>query len=283
MKAKSIVVVINNKSTECLIDDIEFPCIAMIKYDGFFTTIHKKEEGIHFITSGGKLFDLANTLQFESLPLGIYFAEFLGTSEGKLGDRGKAAVQTTLRVNTNKGIDNDGIYNWRIFDGISHSDYASGVSDIPFKSRFQRIIDNSDLIPEYWEVESREELKQLLEDVVALGWEGLIVNQPDMLWRKSKSRKVDHVKYKGRPTADLLCIEEVEGTGKYSGMIGALVLQDSKGRTVSVGSGLDDIDRTKHGYFKGKVIEIAYEQILDTYIQPSYKNTREDKEKGDVD
>ena len=45
-------------------------------------------------------------------------------------------------------------------------------------------------------------------------------------------------------------------------MIGSLVLKDSKGRIVKVGSGLDDNDRSKkQPDFIGKVIEVEYEQI----------------------
>jgi len=41
---------------------------------------------------------------------------------------------------------------------------------------------------------------------------------------------------------------------------------------------LDDILRSKSDdYFIGKTIEIEYEQILDTYIQPVYKCRRLDK------
>ncbi len=67
-------------------------------------------------------------------------------------------------------------------------------------------------------------------------------------------------------------------------MIGALLLEDSKGRVVSVGSGLsDDQRRVNSMYFVGRVIEIEYEQILDTYIQPIIKCIRADKTAEDID
>ena len=54
-------------------------------------------------------------------------------------------------------------------------------------------------------------------------------------------------------------------------MVGSLVLQESTGRLVSVGSGMSDEDRNKpSSYFVGKVVEIEYEQIADTYIQPTF-------------
>ena len=63
-----------------------------------------------------------------------------------------------------------------------------------------------------------------------------------------------------------------------------MVLRDKKGRIVAVGSGLDDIDRIrKYNYFLNKVIEIEYEQIMDTYIQPVVICRREDKSIEDID
>ena len=67
-------------------------------------------------------------------------------------------------------------------------------------------------------------------------------------------------------------------------MIGALVLEDSQGRRVSVGSGLTDGDRNEHyNAFEGKVVEIEYEQIIDTYIQPTFIRVRYDKTKEEID
>ena len=107
--------------------------------------------------------------------------------------------------------------------------------------------------------------------------------EPDSLYHQGK--RVNHaIKLKGRLTADLYCLGSNIGEGKYKGMLGSLVLKDSKGRLVCVGSGLDDVDRNKGlSYFVGKVIEIEYEQIQDTYIQPTYIRIREDKTKEEID
>ena len=90
------------------------------------------------------------------------------------------------------------------------------------------------------------------------------------------------MKWKARPTADLLCVNTTEGEGKYEGKIGALVLQDSEGRLVMVGSGLTDMEREADDmHFVGSIIEIEYEQIIDTYIQPTYIGVRHDKTSSD--
>jgi len=96
-------------------------------------------------------------------------------------------------------------------------------------------------------------------------------------------KRVNHaIKIKQRPTTDLLCIDTELGEGKYADCIGALILTDSKGRIVKVGSGLSDSDRRTHeDYFIGKIIEINYEQIMETYQQPTFVQVREDKSQED--
>ena len=106
--------------------------------------------------------------------------------------------------------------------------------------------------------------------------------QPDFKWEDTKSRRVDLCKYKKRRTADLLCIGTTEGEGKYEGQLGSLVLRDNSGRVCNVGSGLDDDDRLLDDWID-KVIEIEFEQIIDTYIQPTFIRVRDDKDATEID
>jgi len=112
------------------------------------------------------------------------------------------------------------------------------------------------------------------------GWEGMMCVEPSSVYTPGK-RGNHIVKLKYRKTADLLCIGTEPGEGKYQGMIGALVLKDRNGRVVRVGSGLDDLDRSYKNDYIGKIIEIEYEQILDTYIQPTFVCVRYDKQLSD--
>jgi len=126
-----------------------------------------------------------------------------------------------------------------------------------------------------------KQAKIFAKQLVNEGWEGCMCVDGNSKYQIGK--RVNYsVKLKYRKTADLLCIDTIPGDGKYVGEIGSLVLQDSEGRIVAVGSGLDDIDRVKNpNHFIGKIIEIEYEQIMDTYIQPVFNCVRYDKVKGD--
>lgn len=128
------------------------------------------------------------------------------------------------------------------------------------------------------------EVQILASDYTKEGWEGLYLKHRTHIYEPGK-RLNTAIKLKYRPTADLVCIGIEYGIGKYEGMIGSLILKDKEGLVVSVGSGLADIERkiTDETFWVGKIIEISYEQKLDTYIQPIYISYRCDKTIKDID
>jgi DNA ligase-1 len=115
------------------------------------------------------------------------------------------------------------------------------------------------------------------------GYEGAMLKHFKQEYKQGKLTN-DIIKIKPRKTADLLCIGIKEGEGKYEEMIGSLVLVDSEHRVVYVGSGLsDELREMGPEEFVGLVIEIEYEQLLDTYIQPVFKEIRYDKNEEEID
>jgi len=272
-----------NKVPSSKLEDI---FISSTKYDGHYVQIHKSNGSIRFFTSGGKEFyhsKAANEL-LDNLPdYDVSFeAEFIAGTDGKLGNRGKAAKLTTYRTNFEKGLSNGDIENedtFKVFDLIScnreFKDRLIILKSMVFSEHIQLV--------EFSEPMRLFEIKLLSGTMIASGFEGLFLKSPTHLYKSGK-RVNDAIKLKLRPTADLLCIGINPGEGKYEGMIGSLILKDSKGRTVSVGAGLDDNDRAGlHAYYTGRVIEIEYEQILDTYIQPTFKSIRVDKTEEEID
>jgi hypothetical protein len=262
---------------------LSFPLYAEIKYDGNATLIKKDAEGlITFITSGGHIYDNDEPTVFHldsSLPIGVYLCERIGT-DGKLGDRVNCPLRGSRGSQTAYG------HKYIIHDRLALEEYEAGESIVPFYMRRNWLEDNvpDQHLAKCTIINTREELDDYLKFVVSLGYEGLMLKDPEWYWKDTKSRTVQLAKYKKRPTADLLCVGTTRGEGKYEGMIGALVLQDKQGRTVSVGSGLSDEDRSElNSYFLREVIEIEYEQIIDTYIQPTFIQVRHDKTKEDID
>lgn len=259
------------------------------KYDGNYVQIHKIGNVVTLFTSGGKPFYLQD-LEEDLVTLNphcdfIIETEFINLTTGLLGSRGKCTT-TTWRTNTPKGIiNNAGLSKFKCFDLLYYStcngvDYNCLVDSVGFRirlGRLRRINLGSSISLVLFNLMDLSTAKQQAKLYCNEGGEGYFLFAPDHTYiNKGRSNKA--IKLKMKPTADLLCVGIKPGEGKYEGLIGSLLLRDDIGRTVNVGSGLGDTDRNKpESHFVGKTIEIEYEQILDTYIQPRYKFIREDK------
>jgi len=266
------------------------------KYDGHQIFIEKKGTTVQFFTSNHKQFNIEpirkhlSTLQEDFILIG----EYLYNCDGKLGDRANSSKVTTFRTNFAKGLLNTKELEEKskimIFDAIIIKDDMA-LFDMAFANRhlFISNVVTKVGIPQLLqanEMTNTYDLEAALDQVsywVKQGWEGGMLIRPDSPYEYGK--RVHHtVKLKGRHTADLLCIGISPGIGKYEGMIGSLRLKDSNGLEVSVGSGLCDVARGgPKDNFIGKVIEIQYERIDDTYIQPVYIGVRADKIKEEID
>lgn len=267
------------------------------KYDGNQIFIVKRNNKVTWFTSDWKQFDIPGlgTELLHNKSDFILVAEFMYNCEGKLGDRKKSAILTTLRTCWNKSIANplsfkEELCNIKVFDCIPYitSDLCSFLHyDLAQENRLEvasLLFFPAQISKDKSKLMTGAEAKLYAKKLVTEGWEGVMCIKPKSKYQAGK--RVNYsVKLKYRKTADLLCIDVLAGEpgSKYENSIGALVLQDSEGRIVSVGSGLDDKDRQPElaDYYIGKIIEIEYEQIMDTYIQPVYVQVRLDKQKAD--
>jgi len=264
--------------------------LQSIKYDGNQIFIVKIGKVVNFYTSDWKPFHLevvASELKDELTDF-MLVGEFMHGCKGKLGDRRKSAILTTYRTNFAKGIANTGIgqmdTNIMVFDALEIKQEAL-ITNIPYYRRVEYATSLTEGLKYLSPVVTQEvfghQTIELSRAIINRGWEGTMLVEADSHYHIGK--RVNHsIKLKSRPTADLECIGIELGEGKYEGMIGSLTLRDSEGRIVNVGSGLDDRDRQyNEDYFISKIIEIEYEQIMETYIQPTYIRIRDDKEKGE--
>ena len=267
------------------------------KYDGNQIFIVKRNNKVTWFTSDNKQFDIPGlgTELLHNKSDFILVAEFMYNCDGKLGDRKKSAILTTLRTCWNKSIANpitfkENLCNIKVFDCLPYKngDLCSFVQyDLPYTNRLEvaSLLHYPEQISKItYKTFTGTQAKKYSKNLVNLGWEGVMCIDPKSKYQAGK--RVNYsIKLKYRKTADLLCIDVAAGDvgSKYENSIGALVLQDSTGRVVSVGSGLDDNDRRPElsDYYIGKIIEIEYEQIMDTYIQPVYIQVRLDKHKED--
>lgn len=251
------------------------------KYDGNMIFIVKVGGRVHFYTSDWKPFYIGYIASYVLAMVTVDFVamgEFMYGCEGKLGDRVHSAKLTTYRTNYSKLLGNDlgdeMSSNIKIFDFLEFGDNCLLTSVmyidrlVNAKMHLDGVVPSNMSVIETFLVSGRQ-ARDITKALVKDGWEGTMLVEPDSHYHVGK--RVNHsIKLKPRKTADLLCIGIEPGDGKYTGLIGSLLLKDSEGRVVSVGSGLSDDDRAKDKtFYIGKTIEIEYEQILDTYIQPT--------------
>lgn len=111
---------------------------------------------------------------------------------------------------------------------------------------------------EHTELSSWEDISILLDDALRKGEEGLVLkcaHDPYVY-----KRTISWCKVKNRDTVDLPVIGVEPGTGKYAGMMGALLV-DFNGVSVKVGSGYTDSQRKEYLYNPPTMIEVAYQAI----------------------
>lgn len=255
---------------------LKFPLWAELKLDGNYVSVKVEDGKATFITSGNLQYthdDMGGYI-FQTLPNGVYLAERIA-GKGKLGDRVRCNLTGPKIAQKSIG------HTYTIHDWIPINDWVEGNTIFDYAHRSTVLVSTvpSEFLPLGKLVFSIEELDDLLKMVCNDGYEGLMLKQLDWKWKNTNSRTVDLCKYKKRRTADLRCIGVTGGEGKYNGKIGSLTLQDSNGRVCNVGSGLSDSDRSlRPEFFIGRIIEVEYEQIIDTYIQPTFIGIRFDKE-----
>lgn len=86
-------------------------------------------------------------------------------------------------------------------------------------------------------------LEARLKAVVAAGGEGLMLHHRDARYRVGRSE--DLVKLKPFDDAEARVVGHTAGRGKYTGMLGALIVQRTDGLRFRLGSGLSDAQRAR--------------------------------------
>lgn len=130
-----------------------------------------------------------------------------------------------------------------------------------------------------------EEVERLYENYTEAGYEGIMIKDANSVYECKRSSA--WTKWKPFDFIDLEVIGSVEGTGKFEGKLGALIV-DFEGYEVEVGSGFTDSQREelweKRNELVGKIIEIQYQDITSndkgtkSLRFPTFKQFRPDKE-----
>ena len=185
-----------------------------------------------------------------------------------------------------------------VWDIIPFEDFKKGFYVLPYEQRYFalavsikpdldfekiRLINNK-------VVYSEEEAREIFEEYLAQGEEGIILKNLKSPW---EDKRVKHqIKFKGELDCDLICVDWQEGTGKNIGKMGALVLESADGVIkVNVGTGFSDEQRsiyTKENTV-GKIVAVRYNARIkdkstgvESLFLPVFLEIRDDKEEADA-
>jgi DNA ligase-1 len=118
----------------------------------------------------------------------------------------------------------------------------------PFVLRSARILELLMTAPQVWlkavaqfAIPDAASLQSRLDDVVAVGGEGLVLHRADAPWSPGRSDALR--KLKATPDEEGRVLAHIAGAGKYQGSMGALLLQTPDGHRFALGTGFSDAMR----------------------------------------
>ena len=274
---------------EVNLEKVSFPVYAEPKYDGVRLLAIKENDVVTLFTRKGREVYLPKLREIidDIMPNGYVLDGELTEGKGKQESRTSISGKVTSALRNNSVDESTIVYN--VFDLLTREEFEKEECKYTYIIRRKRLIPlmnkNEHIkVTKMFRIKDAEQANILFNQYIEQGWEGLVLKQDTKYKYK---RSADWVKMKAIKTADLHCIEVIEGTGKYTNMIGALVcegLVEDKNVLVKVGSGMTEEDRSlDFDNYIGKTIEIKYNTLVKdvegdySLFLPRFVCIREDK------
>jgi hypothetical protein len=293
-----------------LVDKIKWPAYAQLKMDGMRFNAIIRDGQCEFRSRNGKQIDLKGNLEQEFISMSggidcVFDGELLiKDSTGVLNRQtGNGILNKAV-----KGTISDAeasMVHAIIWDHIPYIYFVDGYCPTIYDDRIGKVLDaivghyvtdginydhSNDKIKmvEWKAVNNLESAREVFEDYLASGQEGIILKDMNAPWENKRAKH--QIKFKGELECDLKIVDVEDGTGKYEGMLGALVCESEDGIIkVKVGSGFNDEDRKKikKQDVLGKVVAVKYNTRIrskhegESLFLPIFVEIREDKDKAD--
>lgn len=201
--------------------------------------VSEKLDGMRAYWTGTKLLSRTGKL----IPAPTWFTDALPAFpiEGELWlDRGRFEKLISITSKHNP-IDEE----WRqvkfmLFDlPSSNKSFEQRVEQL---NKFIKTIDAPfiKLIPHH-SFDSISEIETYFRDTLSQGGEGIMLNLASAQYHPGRQQAV--LKIKPYYDAEAVVIDQVAGTGKFKGMMGALLVKDKQGRVFKIGTGFSDKER----------------------------------------
>lgn len=288
-----------------LVDKVKFPALVQTKMDGMRFNAIVRDGKVEYRSRNGKEIQLLGNLDADFVKLAgdvdcVFDGELLVKQDGKILDRqtgngilNKANKGTISQAEAEKVCAT-------VWDVIPYLYFVDGECPVNYGKRWASLCTLVDKhqpvkvgLVDSWEVETYEEAKTLFEGLLADGQEGIILKDKNGIWEDKRAKH--QIKFKGELECDLEITEVVEGTGKYAGMLGALVCrsrpEDGKCITVNVGSGFNDDHRINLWHIRrellGRIVAVKYNMRSknkageESLFLPIFVELRDDKDVAD--
>jgi hypothetical protein len=287
-----------------LIDKVKFPAYVQLKMDGMRFNAIVREGKVEFRSRNGKEIQLLGNLEaeFTALANGIDCVfdgelmvmdpdgyQFLDrqTGNGILNKANKGTISAKEAA----------MVHATVWDVIPYMYFVDGYCPTPYSTRFasvKTLIDGqSSKNKKVWLVTSDivntlDEANEIFNKYLTQGLEGIILKDGSGPWEDKRAKH--QIKFKGELECDLKIVAVEEGTGKYEGMLGAIVCESSDGVVkVNVGSGFNDTHRKtfKEKDLLGKIVSVKYNARIknklgeESLFLPIFIEIREDKNRAD--
>jgi hypothetical protein len=284
-----------------LVDKIKFPALVQLKMDGMRFNAIVRDGKVEFRSRNGKEIQLLGNLEEE-------FSKMAGdvdcVFDGEL--LVESAAGATCDRQTGNGILNKAnkgtisateasMVRATVWDVIPYIYFVDGYCPTPYSTRFSsltklvndnkpakiRLVDN-------WEVDNIENANELFEQLLSRGEEGIILKDMNGVWEDKRAKH--QIKFKGELECDLKIVAVEEGTGKYAGMLGAIICESADGSVkVNVGSGFNDDHRKNLWKEKlvDKIVAVKYNSRIknkageESLFLPIFVEIRDDKDVAD--
>jgi ATP-dependent DNA ligase len=293
-----------------LVDAIVFPAYAQLKCDGARFNAIVRDGAVEFRSRNGKEIQIADPVF--GLPF-IHMAATLGIDcvfdgellaagpDGQYMDRKTGNGIVNKAVKGTQSVEEGRMMRAILWDVIPLDKFETGIDREHYQTRMRKLehaintfkngsaplADLVNLVPSV-EVANIDKARELFEQYLANGQEGIILKAKNMIWENKRSKH--QIKFKGELECDLKVVEWIEGTGKHANRMGALVLESCCGGVrVNVGTGFSDADRMAITPGDvGRIVAIKYNaritdkrSDIDSLFLPVFIEFRDDKNVAD--
>ena len=283
-----------------LVDKIKYPAIVQLKMDGMRFNAIVRDGKVEFRSRNGKEIQLLGNLEQDFAKMAgsvdcVFDGELLVKSNGSILDR---QTGNGILNKANKGTisaKEAEMVHATVWDVIPYVMFETGNCATPYGSRFSSLNAIVKLaapekvsLVDSWEVEDYETAQALFEEFLQRGEEGIILKSMHGEWEDKRAKH--QIKFKGELDCDLKIVSVEEGTGKYEGMLGAIVCESADGIIkVNVGSGFNDEHRKTltEKDLLGKIVAVKYNARIqnksgdESLFLPVFIEIREDKTDAD--